>query len=48
MSTYETDGVKGKFLTLTLKLTSVEAERAFSATGYVQGETKRLSSAWCK
>lgn len=41
MTAYKTDGVKGKYLTLmhdyllTLKPTSVEAERAFSAAGYI-------------
>lgn len=41
MTAYESEGVRGKYLSfiheylLTIKPTSVEAERAFSAAGYI-------------
>lgn len=41
MTTFESDGVRGEYLSaihdylLTIKPTSVEAERAFSAAGYI-------------
>ena len=50
MSAYEGNGVRGKFLCITynylmtISPTSVEAERAFSAAGYISSSLRRRLS----